>query len=75
MKPTDAQICLDAIRAARLVLSEFIDPLSPSRPVTTLDQLIEILDSEDVDAALARIDARRHFKVMEFDYPRDGPTL
>jgi hypothetical protein len=72
MKQTDIDICLDALRTARLVLSEYIDPLNPQDAVTGLDRIIEILDGERVDAALSRIDARGHFKVMEFNYPRDA---
>ena len=65
---TDTEICLKAIREARLILSEYIDPLSPYGAVKALDRLIEILDGEEVDAALSRIDTRKHFRVMDFRY-------
>ncbi|WP_256467918.1 hypothetical protein [Bradyrhizobium sp. 62] len=37
-----------------------------------LDRIIDLLDSDEVDAALSRIDARKHFKVMDFDYHREA---
>lgn len=66
----DTEICLEALRAARIVLSRYIDPLNPDDAVHALDGIIDLLDSDEIDAALSRIDARRHFRVMEFRYPR-----
>lgn len=69
---TDADICLDAIRAARVELSRFINPFESRDPLKVLDRIIDLLDSDEVDAALSRIDARKHFKVMDFDYHREA---
>jgi hypothetical protein len=68
----DAEICLGALRRARETLSKYINPLNPFDAVKALEALIDILDSEEVDAALLRIDARNHFRVMEFRYPEDA---
>jgi hypothetical protein len=68
----DADLCLDALRAARVELSRFINPFEPYDAVLALDRLIDLLDSDEVDAALSRIDARKHFKVMDFDYHREA---
>ena len=73
MYQRDTDICLDAIRAARVELSRFINPLESRDAVKVLDRIIDLLDSDEVDAALHRIDARGHFRVMEFGYQRE-PT-
>ncbi|MGL9622388.1 hypothetical protein QRQ56_30885 [Bradyrhizobium sp. U531] len=65
---TDNEMCLDALRLARMELSRYINPLDPFDSVQALDRLIELLDSDQLDAALARIDARNHFSVMDFRY-------
>jgi hypothetical protein len=66
----DTDTCLEALRAARIILSRYLDPLNPDDAVLALDGIIDLLDSDDVRAALSRIDARQHFNVMEFHYPR-----
>lgn len=72
MYQTDTDICLDAIRTARVELSRFINPFDSGDALEVLDRIIGLLDSEEVDAALHRIDARRHFRVMDFDYHREA---
>lgn len=75
VKRTDTEVCLGALRRARETLSKYIDPLNPFDAVQALDGLIDLLDSEEVDAALNRIDARSHFRVMEFKYPGEAFPL
>jgi predicted ArsR family transcriptional regulator len=64
-KRTDYETCLTAFREARRLLSEYINPCSPSESVETLDQIIDILDNDTVEAALRRIDGRDHFGLVE----------
>jgi hypothetical protein len=74
MYQTDTDICLDAVRAARIELSRFINPFESRDAVKVLDRIIDLLDSDDVDAALSRIHARSHFRVMDFDYQREAAS-
>ena len=74
MYRTDSDICLDAIRAARIELSRFINPFEEGDALKVLDRLIDLLDSNEVDAALSRIHARSHFRVMDFDYQREAAS-
>ncbi|MCS3758663.1 hypothetical protein [Bradyrhizobium centrosematis] len=69
---TDIEMCLDAMRQARIELSRYINPLHPLGAVEALDRLIRLLDSDDIDAALSRIDIRKHFRVMEFKCPEEA---
>jgi hypothetical protein len=64
---------LDAVRQARVELSRYINPLDLLGAVEALDRLIDLLDSDNVDAALSRIDIRKHFRVMEFRCPEEAP--
>jgi hypothetical protein len=64
IKGTDYEICADAIRKARRLLSEYINPCSPSDSIAAIAQLIDILDDEAVEAALNRIDGRNHFGLV-----------
>lgn len=50
-------------------LSKDINPVNTFEAVRALVQIIDFIDSDEVDAALSRIDARDHFRVMEFRYP------
>ncbi|SFV11797.1 hypothetical protein [Bradyrhizobium arachidis] len=72
MKRTDAGICLDALWRARVALSTDINPVNTFEAAGALDQIVDFIDSEEVDAALSRIKARDHFTVMEFRY-REAP--
>lgn len=60
----DWEICLDALRAARLTLSRRLDPLSEYSPTVVLDAVIELLDSDEIDAAMKRIDCRTDLRVI-----------
>jgi hypothetical protein len=37
-----------------------------------LDRIIDLLDSDEVDEALHRLDARSHVRVVEFGYQREA---
>jgi hypothetical protein len=65
------EICADAIREARRILSEYINPCSPSDSIATIDQISRALDNEAVEAALKRIDGRNHFGLVWVQI--DGP--
>jgi hypothetical protein len=67
MKRTDQQVCLEAIREARRILSEYIQP-GPRDAVPTVDEIMKVLDNRAVEAALERVDGRNHFNVVEFEY-------
>jgi hypothetical protein len=58
MYQTDTDVCLDAMRAARVELSRFINPFESRDAVKVLDRIIDLLDSDEVDAALHRIDSQ-----------------
>jgi hypothetical protein len=46
-KRTDYDTCMSAFREARRLLSEYINPCSPSDSVETLDRIIGILDNDN----------------------------
>jgi hypothetical protein len=46
---TDTDICLDAIRTARVELSRFINPFESRDALEVLDRIIDLLDSEEVE--------------------------
>lgn len=60
-KRTDYETCVNTVREARRIMRDYINPCIPSDSAVAIDQLIEALDSEAVDAALRRIDGRNHF--------------
>jgi predicted ArsR family transcriptional regulator len=67
-KRTDYETCTTALRQARRLMSEYINPCSPSDSVETLDQIIDILDNDGVEAALKRIDGRHYFGLVQCPY-------
>jgi hypothetical protein len=50
-KRTDQQVCVDAAREARRVLSDYFDPSGAHDAVAAIEQLLEVLDNRAVDAA------------------------
>jgi len=70
-KGTDYEICADAVREARRILSDCINPCSRTDSIAAIYQLIEALDNEVIDAALKRIDGRNHFGLVwvQIDVP------
>jgi hypothetical protein len=72
-KRTDNGICVNAMREARRILNEYVEPGSADA-VATLEQLLEVLDDRAVQDAMARTDCRRHFGVVTVDYygPPEG---
>ena len=66
MRPTDCEVCADALHEARRILSRYIEPGQPRDAVATTDQIMEVLDNNTVEAALKRIDGRDHFGLVEF---------
>jgi hypothetical protein len=63
-KRTDQEICVDAVREARRILSKFSDPGGPHDAAASLYQIMTALDNQIVDAALERIDGRKHFGIV-----------
>jgi hypothetical protein len=66
MKRTDYRTCVDAIREARRILGRYIEPAQPRDAAATINRIMEVLDNDDIDAALNRIDGRDHFRLVEF---------
>ena len=62
---TDTDICLDALRVARSTLSRYVDPLFGSSPIHVLEAMIELLDSDEISAALKRIERRADLRIID----------
>jgi len=62
---TDSEICLNALKAARLTLSKCLDPRPEYSPTVVLNALIELLESDEIGAAMKRIECRTDFRVMD----------
>jgi hypothetical protein len=71
MKRTDCEICLDAIREARRILSTYIEP-GPRDAVATVNQIMAVLDDRVVEAALERVDGRNHWRCLCPDQSGSG---
>jgi hypothetical protein len=52
---TDQQIIINAVREARLILREYIEPGSPNAE-ETIQRLIEVLDIYEVKHAIERLE-------------------
>jgi len=63
----DHEIVVDAIKAARRVLGQYIEPGQPRDATVTVHQLIGLLDNRDVEAALKRIDIRNTFELVSVE--------
>ena len=56
--------------------SEYVDPGGAHDAVSTVEQLFEVLDDQDVNAAIKRIAGRAHFDLVTIEYygpPEDAP--
>jgi hypothetical protein len=66
-KPTDQAVIIDAVQAARRVLGEYIDPGGSHDAGATVDQLLELLDNRELEAALQRVDRRNSFEQVAIE--------
>ncbi len=57
------------MRCARVALSKYLNPVNPFGAIEALDQIIDVIDSDEVDPALSRIDARNHLGSWSLDTP------
>lgn len=64
MRRTDQEFCIDAVRDARRVLSEFSNPGGPHSADVAIYHIMNALNNQIVDAALERIDGRKHFGIV-----------
>ena len=51
---TDQQIIINAVREARLILTEYIEPGS-SNAEETVERLLEVLDVSEIKGAILRV--------------------
>jgi hypothetical protein len=75
-KRTDREICQEAIAEARRILGEYIDPGRPHDAEATVQQLLEVLDSNELKHAMARFCTRLNFELVTTEYygpPKDAP--
>ena len=52
---TDQQIIINAVREARLILTEYIEPGS-SNAEETVERLLEVLDVSEIKGAIERLE-------------------
>jgi hypothetical protein len=52
---TDQQIIINAVREARLILTEYIEPGS-SNAEKTVERLLEVLDAFEIKGAIERLE-------------------
>jgi hypothetical protein len=64
---TDYEIIVDAVQAARSVLVEYIEPGQPRDATVTVHRLLGLLNNQDVEAALRRIDLRNTFELVSVE--------
>jgi hypothetical protein len=63
---TDVETIVSAVQAARRVLSKYIEP-GPCDSAATVERLLELLDTQDIEDALRRIDLRNTFELVSVD--------
>jgi hypothetical protein len=59
--------CVDAIREARRILGEYIEPGRPRDAAASIERIVTILDNDVVCGALKRIEGRNHFELVEIE--------
>jgi hypothetical protein len=61
---TDQERIFEAVQAARRILGDYIEP-GPRNPHATLNNLLSVLDSDDLVAALERMDRRATMRLVQ----------
>jgi hypothetical protein len=62
-KRSDQETIVEALQASRRVLGEYIAP-GPRNPMVTVERLLELLDTRDIEEALRRLDQRNTFSLV-----------
>jgi hypothetical protein len=62
---SDQQILIDGIENAGTIIAEHIEPGPAGDPEQTINRLIEVLDTQDVAGAIARLKAGFRLKVLK----------
>jgi hypothetical protein len=65
MKNPDQDKLIDAFEQAGAIIAEHIKPAPARDPEQTLNRLIEVLDTQEVAAAVARLKAGFGLKVVK----------
>jgi hypothetical protein len=61
----DRDIVDTALRKAALILGDYLEPGYPSDSLATIRRLIGVLDSQELAAAIKRLDERHGLKVVK----------
>jgi hypothetical protein len=62
-KRSDQETIVEALQASRRVLGEYIAP-GPRNPMVTVERLLELLDTRDIEESLRRLDQRNTFSLV-----------
>src|SRR5262245_38020663 len=71
-KRTDVQVLVDAFLEARSILSDYLVPNMPRSAGMAVDKLMDALTSEQVLAAISRIEGRKRFGLVELNTMDDA---
>jgi hypothetical protein len=61
----DQEIVLAALNEAALIIGDYLEPGLPSDPVATINRLIEVLDRQELAAAIKRVEKGYGLKVAK----------
>jgi len=64
MNNPDQDTLIRAVEDARRILGEYIEP-GPRDPTRTVERLLAVLDRNDVEHALGRMNRRRMIRLVE----------
>jgi hypothetical protein len=62
---TDQQLAVNALRKAGRIIAGYLDPKNPAGPMTSLHALIDVLDTQELAAALDRMEKGFGLKVVK----------
>jgi hypothetical protein len=62
---TDQQLAVKALRQAGQIIGEYLDPKDQTGPLVALHKLIEVLDTQELAAALDRMEKGFGLKVVK----------
>ena len=61
----DQETVLNALNEAALIIGDYLEPGLPRDPVATINRLIEVLDSQELAAAIKRVENGCGLKVVK----------
>ncbi len=61
----DQDIVIAALNEAALIIGDYIEPGHPRDPVATVNRLIEVLDNQELAAAIKRMEKGYGLKVVK----------